>query len=112
MELGARELLQFLLVVATIAGSFQVVRSQLTRVIQDLEKTIKEISTIHDRIDKVEANPAVLHHQAQVLANINNPKVLDEHSRSHARLDADVGNIKKDIKALHNMHNGSHPPTR
>ena len=59
MELGARELLQFLLVVATIAGSFQVVRSQLTRVIQDLEKTIKEISTIHDRIDKVEANSAV-----------------------------------------------------
>jgi hypothetical protein len=38
MELGARELFQFFSLVATLAGAFAVVKSQLSRVIEDLKK--------------------------------------------------------------------------
>ena len=87
-------------------------KEQILNYLLAIADELTDAHHLTDTDSTVEANSAVLHHQAQVLANINNPKVLDEHSRSHARLDADVGNIKKDIKALHNMHNGSHPPTR
>ena len=43
MELGTRELVQFISLIATLAGAFAVVKSQLSRVIEDLKAVQKEM---------------------------------------------------------------------
>jgi len=110
MEIGTRELVQFGLLVATIAGSFQVVKSKLTRTMHDLEKIMKKLSNMHTRIDKIDARSAVLEHQVSIIASINSPKVLDDHARSHARLDAQINSLTKAMDNNIHMHNGKHPP--
>ena len=47
MEFGIRELVQFGTLLASLAGAFAVVKSQLSRVIQDIaemEKTLNDIN--------------------------------------------------------------------
>ena len=70
MEFGTRELVHFCLLVATIAGSFQVVKSQLNRLMKDFEKALQEINDMNARLDKMEADSAVVHHQTRILASI------------------------------------------
>jgi len=110
MEIGARELVQFGLLVATIAGSFQVVKSKLIRTMQDLQKIMQELTDINTRVDDIDSKSAVLHHQISVIAGINSPKVLDDHARSHARIETQIEHLSVLVKDTIKMHNGRHPP--
>ena len=56
MEFGVRELVQFGTLLATLAGAFAVVKSQLTRVMEDLEKIGKELEKLNARLDENENN--------------------------------------------------------
>ena len=63
MELGTRELVQFISLVATLAVAFAVVKSQLSRVIEDLKAVQKEMEIINTRLDTIESGSAVFKHQ-------------------------------------------------
>ena len=52
MEFGIRELVQFGTLLASLAGAFAVVKSQLTRVIQDIKNIEKELHELNTRLDK------------------------------------------------------------
>ena len=109
MELGSREAIQFLFVVATLAGSFQMVKSNLARVMKDLESLKKELEAINMRIDNVESSSAVIHHQVKVLGVILSPDNLERHNREIQDLQARTDVNTRDIQAISKMHNGSHP---
>jgi hypothetical protein len=55
MELGTRELVQFISLVATLAGAFAVVKSQLARVIEDLKAVQKEMEIINTGLTQLKA---------------------------------------------------------
>jgi hypothetical protein len=65
MEVGTRELIQFISLVATLAGAFAVVKSQLSRVIEDLKNIEAEMHTINDRLDTIESGSAVFQASGQ-----------------------------------------------
>ena len=54
MEFGVRELVQFGTLLASLAGAFAVVKSQLARVIQDISAMQKELAIINTRIDQAD----------------------------------------------------------
>ena len=110
LELGTRELVHFCLLVATIAGSFQVVKSQLNRLIKDFERTLAEMQSMNERLAKQEADSAVVHHQTKILAGILSPSNLKEQTQEIADLKARVEINARDVEALYRMHNGTHPP--
>jgi uncharacterized protein (UPF0335 family) len=109
MELGARELVQFISLVATLAGAFAVVKSQLSRVIEDLKNIETEMHTINDRLDTIESGSAVFKHQVNVLGGILSPTNLDRQSREIAEVKKELTYLREAADRLYKMHNGSHP---
>ena len=109
MELGTRELVQFISLVATLAGAFAVVKSQLSRVIEDLKKVMSEMELINQRLDTIESGSAVFKHQVNVLGNILSPPNLDRQSREIAQIKNDLERLQTAADRLYKMHNGNHP---
>ena len=109
MELGTREAIQFLSIVATLAGAFAVVKSQLSRVIEDLKAIQKEMETINTRLDTIESGSAVFRHQVGVLGNILSPQNLDKQSREIAEVKKELTYLRESSERMYKMHNGSHP---
>jgi|TARA_R110002020_G_scaffold139200_1_gene309947 septal ring factor EnvC (AmiA/AmiB activator) len=109
MEFGIRELIQFATLVASLAGAFAVVKSQLTRVVQDINNIEKTLSTINIRIDKTEANQAVTQHQTSVFSEILSPSNLERLSKNLAELQTEMRVVHKNLDKLYEMHNGKHP---
>jgi hypothetical protein len=109
MEVGTRELIQFISLVATLAGAFAVVKSQLSRVIEDLKAIQKEMHTMNDRLDTIESGSAVFKHQVNVLGNILSPANLDKQSREIAEVKKELTYLRESADRLYKMHNGSHP---
>ena len=109
MELGARELVQFLSIVATLAASFAVVKSQLSRVIEDLKAIQKEMHTMNDRLDTIESGTAVFKHQVNVLGGILSPANLDRQSREIAEVKKELTYLRDAADRMYKMHNGTHP---
>ena len=109
MELGTRELVQFLSIVATLAASFAVMKSQLSRVIEDLKAIQKEMHTMNDRLDTIESGSAVFKHQVNVLGNILSPSNLDKQSREIAEVKKELTYLRDAADRMYKMHNGTHP---
>ena len=101
--------MQFLSIVATLAASFAVVKSQLSRVIEDLKAIQKEMHTMNDRIDTIESGSAVFKHQVNVLGGILSPTNLDRQSREIAEVKKELTFLREAADRLYKMHNGSHP---
>lgn len=112
MELGTRELVQFVSLVATLAGAFAVVKSQLQRVIQDIQKLTTEVEKINERLDAVESGASVLRHQVHVFGTILAPSKLEDNHREIERLSVLTIENQKNISKLAAMHNGVHPPVK
>ena len=109
MELGARELFQAISLIATLAGAFAVVKSQLARVIEDLKKVMSEMDLINQRLDTIESGSAVFKHQVNVLGGILSPANLDKQSREIAEVKKELTHLREAADRLYKMHNGSHP---
>jgi len=109
MELGTRELVQFISLVATLAGAFAVVKSQLARVIEDLKSIQEEMHTISDRLDTIESGSAVFKHQVGVLGGILSPTNLDKQSREIAEVKKELTYLREASDRMYKMHNGTHP---
>tara|TARA_R100000234_G_scaffold109674_1_gene81626 strand:+ start:1686 stop:2027 length:342 start_codon:yes stop_codon:yes gene_type:complete len=110
MEFGIRELVQFGTLLASLAGAFAVVKSQLARVIQDIKTISTELHDLNTRLDKAEADSAVVKHQNKVFGNILSPDNLKQLSSSIAELKTEMRVVHKNLDQVHSMHNGSHPP--
>ena len=141
MEIGARELIQFVTLVASLAGAFAVVKSQLGRAMQDL-KTVSEevealktainlnrredmsevygkISQLDGRVDTVQSTEAVITSQLNTLRDISSVDRLETANRLTATMLADIKSLRRDVDAHRaeylSAHNGSHkyiPPPK
>ena len=113
MELTAAHAMQFVMLVGTIAGGYAVVKSQLSRVIEDLEEHVRrseDHKTKFDaRLDDAESQRAVFDSQIGTLSQINSVSELAVQNREMGELQARVRVAEKQIEKLQNQHNGSHP---
>jgi hypothetical protein len=109
MEFGIRELIQFGTLLASLAGAFAVVKSQLSRVIQDIATIQKELSIMNTRIDKADADRAVIKHQNTVFSGILSPSNLEKLNIKIAELQTEMKVVHKNLDKLYEMHNGKHP---
>mgnify|MGYP003678426797 CR=1 FL=1 len=109
MELTAAHAMQGLMLIATIAGGYAVVKNQLARVIQDLVKITKELDQINQRLDVAESSTAVFKHQITVLGHILSPAELEKQHREISDVQARVKVAEARISSLSSMHNSRHP---
>ena len=116
MELTAAHAMQGLMLIATIAGGYAVVKNQLSRVIEDLEEHIKRTedhkSKFDARLDDAESQRAVFTSQIRTLAEINSVKELAAQNREMGELQARLNIAEKHIEKIQQQHNGAHPPVR
>jgi len=110
MEFGVRELVQFGTLLASLAGAFAVVKSQLSRVIIDIRTVNRELHELNARLDSTEADSAVVKHQNGVFGTILSPANLKEQSMNIAKLQTEMKVVHKNLDKIYNMHNGKHPP--
>ena len=108
MELTTSHAIQGVMLLATIAGGYAVVKSNLTRVMEDLEifhKTFNKFKANFDqRLDDAES-------QRAVLKEINSVSELAHRNRETATLLAEMKVMKSQIQHLNSIHNGNHPDT-
>ena len=109
MEFGIRELVQFGTLLASLAGAFAVVKSQLSRVIQDIAEMEKVLNDINTRIDQADADRAVIKHQNKVFSTILSPGKLEAQHREISELRTEMRVVHKNLDAVSHMHNGRHP---
>jgi len=113
MELTAAHAMQFVMLVGTIAGGYAVVKSQLSRVIEDLEEHVRrseDHKTKFDaRLDDAESQRAVFDSQIGTLSQINSVSELAVQNREMGELQARLRVAEKQIEKLQNQHNGAHP---
>ncbi len=116
MELTAAHAMQGLMLIATIAGGYAVVKNQLSRVIEDLEEHIKRTedhkSKFDARLDDAESQRAVFTSQIKTLAEINSVKELAKQNREMGELHTRIKVLEKVLDKLQGQHNGAHPPVR
>ena len=110
MEFGIREVVQFGTLLASLAGAFAVVKSQLARVIQDIKNMSIELHDLNTRLDKTEADSAVIKHQNEVFGDILSPTNLKDLNRHIAELQTEMKVVHKNLDKVYEMHNGTHPP--
>ena len=109
MEFGVRELIQFGTLLASLAGAFAVVKSQLARVIQDIKNMNTELHDLNTRLDKTEADSAVIKHQNGVFSTILSPSNLKELNKHIAELQTEMKVVHKNLDKVYEMHNCTHP---
>ena len=116
MELTAAHAMQGLMLIATIAGGYAVVKAQLSRVMEDLEEHIKKTddhkTKFDARLDDAESQRAVFDSKIKVLAEINSVKELGGQNREMGDLQARLKILEKNVEDLQSLHNGSHPVIR
>ena len=104
MELTASHAMQGVLLLATVAGGYAVVKSNLSRVMQDLELFHKNHdkykSNFDERLDAAESDRSVLTARVNTLADLN--------SRL-ARLEMGQEMLFKEADMMKKLHNGKHP---
>ena len=110
MEFGIRELIQFATLLASLAGAFAVVKSQVSRIIQDLTQLQNYVSKLENRLEVIESGQAVIKHQVGVFSNILAPAKLEQNYKAIAELQTEMRVVHKNLDKIYSMHNGSHPP--
>tara|TARA_R100000935_G_C2762224_1_gene134092 strand:+ start:135 stop:485 length:351 start_codon:yes stop_codon:yes gene_type:complete len=113
MELTSSHAIQGVILLATIAGGYAVVKSNLTRVMEDLELFHKNFdkykSNFDSRLDDAESQRAVFSSQIDVLKEINSVSALESRNRETATIQAELKVLKALTEHLVHMHNSKHP---
>ena len=98
---------------ATLASGYAVVKSNLQRVMEDLElfhKTFDSYKSNFDtRLDDAESQRAVFSSQIDVLKEINSVPALEHRNREIATIQAQIEVLQSQVKHLGAIHNGKHP---
>jgi len=113
MELTATHALQGLIMLATIASGYAIVRNNLARVMEDLENFHKNFdkfkSNFDARLDDAESQRAVFTSQIDVLKEINSVKSLETRNRETATIRAELRVLQDQVSHLQHIHNSKHP---
>jgi chromosome segregation ATPase len=109
MELDARIMIQIGAVIASLAGAWGLVRSQVATLKQRQEEQRKYVDELNRELDAVENSVSVLRQQITVLSNILSPSNLEEQNRWRGSVSERVKKAEEEINVLHKMHNGKHP---
>ena len=113
MEVDAKLGMQLAIMLATVAGGYAVVKSQLARVMEDLGNFIKRYekskSAFDQRLDEAESQRAVFTSQIDVLKEINSVPALEHRNREMATVQAQIEGLQAQVKHLSSIHNGKHP---
>ena len=113
MEVDAKLGMQLAIMLATVAGGYAVVKSQLALVMEDLGNFIKRYekskSAFDQRLDEAASQRAVFTSQIDVLKEINSVPALEHRNREMATLQAQVEVLQAHVKHLGAIHNGKHP---
>ena len=116
MELTASHAIQGVLLLATVAGGYAVVKSNLARVMEDLELFHKNFdkfkSNFDARLDDAESQRAVFSSQIDVLNDINSVAALEQRNRELATMQAELKVLQDQVSHLQHIHNSTHPPTK
>ncbi len=116
MELTASHAIQGVLLLATVAGGYAVVKSNLARVMEDLELFHKNFdkfkSNFDARLDDAESQRAVFSSQIDVLKDINSVAALEQRNRELATMQAELKVLQDQVSHLQHIHNSTHPPTK
>jgi len=112
MELGVREAVQFISIIAALGGAFAVCRSQLARVIDDLKKLVREMRCVESRLDDDQAQMAVHSQQLKVLAEINSVANVERRAVQAASTEAHIEALSDRVSDLLKAHNGTHPAVK
>jgi|TARA_R100001129_G_scaffold15848_3_gene10400 predicted nucleic acid-binding Zn-ribbon protein len=115
MELTASHAIQGVLLLATVAGGYAVVKSNLARVMEDLEVFHKNFdkfkSNFDARLDDAESQRAVFSSQIDVLKDINSVSALERRNREIATMQAELKVLRQMTEHLMHIHNSKHPRT-
>ena len=116
MELTASHAIQGVLLLATVAGGYAVVKSNLARVMEDLELFHKNFdkfkSNFDARLDDAESQRAVFSSQIDVLKDINSVAALEQRNRELATMQAELRVLRQMTDHLQELHNSVHPPIK
>ena len=116
MELTSSHAIQGVLLLATVAGGYAVVKSNLARVMEDLELFHKNFdkfkSNFDARLDDAESQRAVFSSQIDVLKDINSVAALEQRNRELATMQAELKVLQDQVSHLQHIHNSTHPPTK
>ena len=116
MELTASHAIQGVLLLATVAGGYAVVKSNLARVMEDLELFHKNFdkfkSNFDARLDDAESQRAVFSSQIDVLKDINSVAALEQRNRELATMQAELKVLQDQVSHLQHINNSTHPPTK
>lgn len=113
MELTASHAIQGVLLLATVAGGYAVVKSNLARVMEDLEifhRNFDKFKADFDaRLDDAESQRAVFTSQIDVLKEINSVSALRDQNREMATVQAELKVLRQMTDHLMHIHNSKHP---
>ena len=113
MELTATHAIQGLIMLATIASGYAIVKNNLARVMEDLENFHlafdKFKASFDTRLDDAESQRAVFSSQIGVLKEINSVKSLEIRNRELATMKAELKVLQDQISHLQHIHNSKHP---
>ena len=109
MEFGIRELIQFATLLASLAGAFAVVKSQVSRIIEDISKLQHYVTKLESRLESLESSQAVIQHQVKVFGCILSPANLKILNTDLTEVKTEIKIIHKNLDKLYGMHNGKHP---
>lgn len=113
MELTASHAIQGVLLLATVVGGYAVVKSNLARVMEDLELFHKKFDlykgNFDTRLDDAESQRAVFSSQIDVLKDINSVTALEARNRELATMQAELRVLRQMTEHLMHIHNSKHP---
>ena len=70
-----------------------------------------ELHELNTRLDRTEADSAVIKHQNEVFGDILSPSNLKDLNRHIAELQTEMKVVHKNLDKVYEMHNGTHPTT-
>tara|TARA_R110000823_G_scaffold297668_1_gene417871 strand:+ start:194 stop:541 length:348 start_codon:yes stop_codon:yes gene_type:complete len=113
MELTTSHALQGLIMLATLASGYAIVKNNLSRVMRDLEIFHKSFdkykSNFDDRLDEAESQRAVFNSQLIVLKEINSVTALAANNREMATIQERLSVLRTEVEHLKHIHNSKHP---
>jgi predicted nucleic acid-binding Zn-ribbon protein len=113
MELTTSHALQGLIMLATLASGYAIVKNNLSRVMHDLEIFKKSFekhkSNFDNRLDDAESQRAVFSSQIDVLKQINSVAALSKSNREMATILVEISVLKSEVEHLKHIHNSKHP---
>ena len=113
MELNTSHALQLAIMASTVIAGYAVVKSNLSRIMEDFEAFIKRYESQRvawdDRLDDAEGQRMVFASQIEVLKEINSVPNLESKNRELATIQAELRVLQAQVNHLNEIHNSKHP---